>query len=94
MYDDNTNDNKGIKCDIASGQSATVIASHTGCCRSYFCLMNVRVPGGKIQTVANSKTVDDNYCGGQLKWRLGIENQTLKGSATSSDEFRLELIAG
>lgn len=91
MYDDGSNDNKGVHCNVASGQSVTVIATNQGCCRSYFCLMQVRVPGGSTQVVTNSTNVDDNYCGGQVTWHLGI-SKTIKKGSTTNGEHQLELI--
>ncbi|WP_288397278.1 hypothetical protein [uncultured Acinetobacter sp.] len=91
MYDDGSNDNKGIHCDIPFGQSVTVFATNSGCCRSYICLMKVRVLGGDIQLVTNTTTVEDSYCGGQVTWHLGIAKSIKKGSTTNGDH-QLELI--
>lgn len=93
MYDDNTNDNKGVHCDVPYGQSTTLVASHTGCCRSYFCLMQVRVPGGQVQTVSNSVTTESGYCGGQVKWHLIPARNFKKGTSYATNELQLELIA-
>lgn len=93
MYDDGSNDDKGVHCDIPYNQSVTVVASNKGCCRSYFCLMQVRVPGGQVQTVSNTANTPNGYCGGQVRWRLGIARSFKKGKSYQTDEPQLELIA-
>jgi len=93
MYDDGTNDNKGVHVDVPFGGSATVVASYTGCCRSYFCLMNVKVPGGQVQTVSNTANTPAGYCGGQVKWHLGIARQFDQNGTYAQGVLPLELVA-
>lgn len=95
VYDDGHNDNKAADVNIlGGGQSATLTATYTGCCRAYFVVMKVRYQKtGEEESFMNQKTVDQNYCGSNLKWHLIPAKQMLKGTPTQRTQPPIEVVA-
>ena len=68
--DDGNNDNQSKNTDVPPGGQDILYGTYDHCCRSYIGLMQVRFPNGDTQVIANTKSVDQGYCGGQLTWHL------------------------
>jgi len=92
-FDDNYNDNKVANVDIAPGGQYTLNSTYGDCCRGYLILIKVRHPDGKMQQMAGSATVPDDYCGGTLKYHLVPKRMVRKGS-NREEEPPFELVGG
>jgi hypothetical protein len=88
--DDGNNDNKGANVNIpGGGQSYTLTSTYQGCCRSYIALSKARAADGKEWVFPNTTTVEDGYCGGNLKIHLVPETKFLAGTPTDAPPFRV-----
>jgi hypothetical protein len=88
--DDGHNDDKARNVNIpGGGASATLNSTYNGCCRAYIVVMKARAADGQEWNFANSATVEDGYCGGNLKWHLIPEKNFAKGSAVETPRFKL-----
>ena len=93
VYDDGANDNKGANVNIpGGGAQGTLTATYTGCCRAYFVVMKAKASDtGQEWNLANSKTVDPGYCGGNLRWHLVPQTQIQKGQPGTAKSIVLVL---
>lgn len=78
--DDGNNDNKTANVNLGgNGANYTLNSTYKGCCRGYFGAVKVK-DRGKVDVYPYAKSVEDGYCGGNLKWHLVPETQLKKGS--------------
>ena len=96
IYDDGHNDDKGKVVTIKSGQQDTVIASYTGCCRSYVTLTKAKATDGTGETwvIPNAGSVDAEYCGGELTVRLVPKKKTAKHGSGPQLPFEIVIDQG
>jgi hypothetical protein len=85
IYDDGHNDNKAATVDIPGGGAQGVLtATHSGCCRAYFVVMQAReMTTGEVWNFVNNATVEQGYCGTTFTWRLVAERQVKLGDVVS-----------
>lgn len=96
MYDDGRNDDKGkkqLRIKGGGGQE-TLTATHDGCCRAYIALTKAKAFDGTNEewVIPNTATVEDNYCGGNLKIHLVAETNFSKGAPAGSHMPRFKLV--
>lgn len=93
IYDDGHNDNKGRVVRISGGEEDTLVASYSGCCRSYVVIVQARAFDGTDEKFhfLDTATVEPDYCGGNLTWNLVPEEKLPKSAAISppTAPFRL-----
>lgn len=90
MDDNGNNDNKGAHVNIpGGGQSYTLTSTYKGCCRGYLAVSKARASDGKVWDYVNPATVEQGYCGGNLKIRLVPENKFRIGTSTDAPPFKV-----
>ena len=89
MDDDGNNDNKAAYPNVAGGQNYTLTSTYQGCCRAYLAVSKARAQDGKEWNFVNPATVEQGYCGGNLKIHLVPETKFQQGTATNAPPFRI-----
>jgi hypothetical protein len=87
--DDGNNDDKGAHVNVPGGQNYTLTSTYRGCCRSYIAVSKAKAKNGEEWDFFNTATVEDGFCGGNLKIRLVPEAVFAKGTSTKAPPFKV-----